>query len=192
MNNYEKTEREIYKKGLKFVKKRILAIDIGACYGLWTEWMSVDFEKVISIEPAYLNCKQLIKKYCLNHNIEIIHAAASNFVGTAELWNSIHKTNDISGHWTLVKPKNIQTESQPAYCIKLDDLERKPDYIKMDIQGTELQALKGAITLLKECSPVLNIETTQNDIYNPEISKFLDSFGYKIKCRIGKHEVFVK
>lgn len=191
LNNYEKNEYEIYKRGLKFVKQRKLALDIGACYGLWTQWMARDFQQVIAIEPAKLNWEKLVKNCSSNLNVEIINAAASDFTGSSELWNSIHKTNGVSGHWTLKKPK-IKVGSQSVYCIKVDDLERIPDYVKIDVQGAELEVLIGMIITLNQYSPILNIETIQNEKHNDSIGKFLSKIGYQKLTNVGKHEIFDK
>lgn len=70
--------------------------------------------------------------------------------------------------------------------VKLDDfIVDKPTYIKMDIEGAELNALKGAQQLIKNYTPKLAISVYHKlrDIY--EIVEWVDSLelGYKFYLR---------
>ena len=79
----------------------------------------------------------------------------------------------------------VNTETIDSFCSihKID----KIDILKMDIQGAELLALKGAIKLLEEKKiGLIYTETYFRRQYNNqplfhEISKFLADYGYYIQ-----------
>lgn len=56
----------------------------------------------------------------------------------------------------------------------LDEFHLEPFFMKLDIQGFELAALKGAQITLRRHSPVLLIETPE-----PALFEFVSQFGYK-------------
>ena len=66
---------------------------------------------------------------------------------------------------------------------RLDDLViPRPDIIKVDAEGMELEILKGALSLLKNCSPLLIFESWA-DLRNPfetvPLFRFLESLDYE-------------
>ena len=67
---------------------------------------------------------------------------------------------------------------------------KKIDFIKIDIQGFELNALKGAHNTLQTNNPVLCIE--EDDPKNTLIIKFLENLNYDLVDVIGKEHIFKK
>jgi FkbM family methyltransferase len=68
--------------------------------------------------------------------------------------------------------------------------ESKIDFIKLDLEGGELQAFKGAAQLLLRDHPVLLYEyqkenTAQHDYLPEEIEKLLSVYGYKKFSSVG-------
>lgn len=61
--------------------------------------------------------------------------------------------------------------------VDFDSLKRKPDIVKIDVQGHELAVLHGMHETIKMCSPILLIERSQAEI---DIKTFLEKFGYRI------------
>jgi len=72
-------------------------------------------------------------------------------------------------------------------CITLDDVSRelktigigKVDVIKIDVEGAEIEVLKGAKNLLESDKPILIIEVL-NDINLLRVKNMLKRYGYKI------------
>jgi FkbM family methyltransferase len=61
--------------------------------------------------------------------------------------------------------------------ISIDSLElERVDFIKIDVEGMEMDVLKGATETLKRCAPVLLVETLKSDAKT--IRAFLASVGY--------------
>lgn len=54
------------------------------------------------------------------------------------------------------RPKGIPGE--PVGTVRLDDVVPRADFIKMDVEGAEELALRGAAGLLERCRPVVMFE----------------------------------
>lgn len=61
--------------------------------------------------------------------------------------------------------------------ITLDSLDLSPDFIKIDIQGFEMRALRGMRKTLVKHRPLVLIERTSDRV---EITEFLGSMGYTV------------
>lgn len=70
--------------------------------------------------------------------------------------------------------KHLSIRELTCHIKTLDELSLTPYFIKIDVQGFELEVLKGAKQTLKNHTPILLIE----DI-NEQITGFLEEFGYK-------------
>jgi hypothetical protein len=61
-----------------------------------------------------------------------------------------------------------------------------PKFIKVDVEGAELDVLKGAVTILKNQSPIIYLET--HNVHRPgvdeECRSFLTSLGYRMTDKL--------
>jgi FkbM family methyltransferase len=82
--------------------------------------------------------------------------------------------------------------------ITLDEAVKKskfplPDLIKMDIQGAELDVLKGATKTLKHCKDlILELQHEEYNIGSPHkdvVIKYLDSIGFKLVTSAEKFDM---
>ena len=62
---------------------------------------------------------------------------------------------------------------------------RPPDYMKVDVEGAEYEALKGARKVLEQYHPVLFLDTHQREAHLPTI-ELLQSLGYEFEILDGK------
>lgn len=63
--------------------------------------------------------------------------------------------------------------------VALDSLElRRLDLVKLDIEGMELEALRGARALLERCRPILQVEANRAGA-RAELEKFVAALGYR-------------
>jgi len=78
---------------------------------------------------------------------------------------------------------------------RLDDLTahwagRKRQLLKLDVQGFELQVLRGATTVLKSCTYVYaecsEVALYEGQSLRPEVEKFLDGQGFVLKGRYNE------
>ncbi|MCX7882298.1 MAG: FkbM family methyltransferase [Brevinematales bacterium] len=139
-------------------------------------------------EPDRKNQKLLQKHLELNGvtNVTLVPCGVWNESGNLTFYeggtytSSFLKTNYINED-----PSRYDVTMVPV--VSLDEEYHKYrwekiDFIKMDIEGSEVQALEGARTLLSELSPTLLIETHQSEGKDTAgvVKEFLTSLGYTL------------
>ncbi len=62
--------------------------------------------------------------------------------------------------------------------IPIDELNLDVTFVKIDVEGTELSVLKGMISTIRRCKPVIMIERVHFTI--SEIQKTLHEFDYRL------------
>ncbi len=174
--NGQKWQRDT---ALKYVKSFRLCLDIGSNIGQWTRPLSKKFEKVICFEPN----KNFIE--CFNKNITENNVVLYNY----GLSDKEH-TAKQEGSTTILKNEPGDVECKTLDSFNFTDV----DLIKIDVDGFELQCVKGAVQTLTDNNPVLNIEmkwAKRPDVCN-KVSKILKSIGYIRTNTVKSDEVWLK
>jgi FkbM family methyltransferase len=133
--------------------------------------------KVIAIEPHPETIRQLRAQFEINGlaNAQIVAAAVSDRVGTTTL---------IDGYACMVKMSAFDSSQGeqmtiPAATTTLDEVAERfgfPEVVKMDIEGAEILALRGAATVLNR-KPTLLVEIHSEQV-SQEFYPLLEPFGY--------------
>jgi len=140
---------------LNFVNNFGVAMDVGAHVGTWAVDLVQKFDKVICFEPI------LEHRVCLQKNLEKfskdkyeIHSCAlGNAEGVVQL---SYADQGNSGTASIVEDDG---GDYAAHIKTLDSFNfSQIDYLKVDIEGFELQFLEGAVETIKRTKPVMNIE----------------------------------
>lgn len=137
---------------------------------------------VYAFEPLPRNVEFLEKHIKINKcdNIKIVAAAVSDHSGEAHFDLG---ASTAMGH--IAESGGIQVR-----MVALDEMLaagelRPPDYMKVDVEGAEYEALKGARTLLEKYHPLLFLDTHQREAHLPTI-ELLKELGYKFEILDGK------
>lgn len=152
----------IYEPELHYILKHLekvdyVFLDCGANIGYWSCLVTSSYygkKNSIAIEPSSSNYRLLKKNNEKNGNLfETIHHALSEFNNkTLTLYN-------LSDHASasLIKKETLDNTSkyEKVQSITIDEVSnkfniKKPILIKLDIEGVEIDALKGAIEVLKQ------------------------------------------
>lgn len=194
INQYEYQDKVKVREGDIF-------LDCGACLGDTALWAySKGAKTVYSFEPSPANYKYLQLNFKQNHIAEdlAILSAVGKEKGTLPFLlenQQLHagacrciseeRAQEIEGS-TNADLKKALTRVD---CIKLDDFckERNvtPTFIKMDIEGAELDALQGAAATIKQHKPRLAICLYHNVAHMWEIPAYVKSLvpEYKLYCK---------
>jgi FkbM family methyltransferase len=125
-----------------------LGLDVGANIGYTTLYLCRGMDRVIAIEPDPRSRKLLIK------NIE-----ANGFENSTQIYDfAISDKNDRQTICFADKPNlstlydrpGLKGQKHEILTQTIDSLGILPNFIKMDIEGSEVEALKGAMQCLKE------------------------------------------
>ena len=177
-------ERELETKKIleDLVRPGMMIYDIGANIGYYSNmflWLAD--VKLVCVEPLWPNVLLTKKNLALNgyHTIPVIHAAVSNRKG-----ESVFYVSDSSNLGTLNPNDSKFTHTLPTQLITLADIAAKygkPDLIRMDVEGHEVEILS---TLNKDLMPIVVFET-HHDRYNAQhdmmtVMQDLFDLGYHV------------
>ena len=139
-------------------------LDCGANYGYWSVLVSskpFGSRKAIAIEPSRQNFPKLANNVAINGNrFEAMKCAIGSARGTARLSGTKHEAFSIAGD---------QTDGEEVPVLALDNLlddgkvaANGKFLIKLDVEGVEIEAMKGGARLMQGDS-VLLCEEHGND-----------------------------
>ena len=159
-------------------------IDVGANVGNHIHGLSKYFDFFHAFEPDPRNFQLLKANMALRNNVCCHETALSDKQGRAVLLTD----NRNSGKSQIIKKNSqtAQTQNKNAIIVKTERLdnvisdESKVGFIKIDVEGHELQVLKGASRILKQQKPLILLEVLAQQIdggHSPALD-FLKEFGY--------------
>tara|TARA_B100001029_G_scaffold179146_1_gene187684 strand:+ start:1559 stop:2287 length:729 start_codon:yes stop_codon:yes gene_type:complete len=152
-------------------------IDIGACWGIYSLRLAKKFNdlKIKSVEPIKKNVNRIrdsIHKNSLT-NIEVYHTAVGDKNGTILLGSN----NDWSPNYKINEENiEITEQSQIQTLDGLFNLADQTIVMKIDVEGFEFEALKGAKKILKENKCYLQIEIRYENY--DKVEKILNELSY--------------
>jgi FkbM family methyltransferase len=167
-----------------------VAMDWGGHYGLVSVYMAKKVGpkgRVIAFEADPKNYGILMRNLELNgtENVTAVDKGIFDASGWLEFYSgggytsSFRKTDYVEkdkGRFVVARVPVVSLDDM-ADELKLDRL----DLIKIDIEGSEFPALKGAAETLKRCKPALLIETHVVDgkATADDVVEFLHNVGYE-------------
>lgn len=179
---------EILAEGMVFV-------DVGANLGLYSLFASRKVGtkgRVLAIEPSSREYDRLVTNCRLNavSNLTPLKLALSDFSGSSDL---LVASSDHAGHNTLGKFGYEGIVLDRKETVRVETLDniisqrtiQRVDVIKMDVEGSELLALKGGVETIRRFKPILLVEVSDRTLKNRGCSSemvlsFLDHAGYRI------------
>jgi len=163
-------------------KKFRTVVDIGAWCGTWAKAMEPYAKKIIAFEPDATHFE------CLQRNCTINCTPRMEAVG-AEIKEVSLTEDDFTQAKRIDKEGNIKMTT-------LDHLDYQDiDLIKIDVEGYEMEVLKGAVKTLASVQYLmieLNNATKKYGSNNIEIEKYINSLGYKLLINHWPDKVFYR
>ena len=169
-----------------------LCLDVGANRG-----QSIDALKmlpfpvrIVAFEPQPDRYRRLIKRFWKDFDVTILPFGASDQPSNTQIYVPYYRGYCFDGlaslqregveewlRWSIYgfDERKVSVRAFPCQTIRLDDLELGTvAFIKLDVQGSEHAALRGALETLHRDRPRLMIETP-----SPEVIALLEPLGYK-------------
>jgi FkbM family methyltransferase len=134
-----------------------IAIDGGANKGQWTLKLAERFCQVVAFEPHPISASQL--KAGALRNVSVVQAALWNVPETRPLIAypdlRICRIVEHDFLYSMGQGRNGSSVS----CLPLDTFRlQQVDFIKLDVEGAEAEALEGAVETINASHPVLLVE----------------------------------
>ena len=155
-------------------------LDVGAAFGEYLLFASMNpkIRYIYGFEPIPYLYKIIKKILNLNPSfakkIKIKNCALGDYTGSTKFY-----LNNVSIMYSRLTPSN----SNVIYDVsinRLDDLRLKiqpPVLMLIDVEGHEIQVLKGSINFIKKYRPTIIIEVWEKNIL--EYEKFISKMKYK-------------
>jgi FkbM family methyltransferase len=174
---YEHKKQELISEA---VRPNTVFYDVGANVGFYTLLSSVlvGGGKVFAFEPHLRNLEYLKRHIALNHikNVEVLELAIAHENGIALF--EIEPTGSMG---CLSSAGQVKVQTASLDCLLAQGKILPPNYIKMDIEGAELLALRGGEHCIRQHRPQIFLATHGPEIHS-ECCRLLDGWGYE--CQI--------
>jgi FkbM family methyltransferase len=163
-------------------------VDVGAHAGYYTllvQHLVKRNGKIISFEPNPSNFKYLFLTASVNYmkNVVLCRAAVSDFNGAAKLYIPKFIGHNSTSEGSLDSHVNDAVDSVDVPVVTLDSISKRmkvqPDVIKIDVEGAEVNVIKGALQTLAKGVKLVVIEMhTPNS--KRDIIELLKPFNYTL------------
>jgi FkbM family methyltransferase len=178
----------------RYFSDGVLAIDCGANIGVHTiEWAKhmTDWGSVLAVEAQERIYYALAGNIAINNcfNAVALNAAISDAPGTLKIPRPDYLVPSSFGSLELRRTSNTEYIGQPVdysernlvavEAISIDSLKLpRIDFIKIDIEGMEMEALAGAVESIAQHRPAMLIESIKSDA--EALQKWLKQHDYII------------
>lgn len=138
--------------------------DVGAFHGLLTCFFAKQARHVVAYEPTPPTHERLIDNVRLNKftNVTLRKCGVASQSGSLTMmWNPLTPGASKSSSPDAALPAGNKRETVPVVRLDEDIAAKglpKPEFIKVDVEGMELDVLKGAEKTLLSCRPTLFLE----------------------------------
>jgi FkbM family methyltransferase len=178
----------------RVLKPGMVFVDVGANVGLYSLFAGKKVGPqgtVLAVEASSREYQQLQRNVQLNAltNIRVVNVAVTDSAGEAELMvaPAEHGGHNTLGGFAYGTPVERKERVRTA---RLDDIIREEglarvDVIKMDIEGAEFTALRGAEQTLRQFHPLLLLEVSDRSLQHQNASSgqlldFVMGLGYRV------------
>jgi FkbM family methyltransferase len=186
---------------LKHTPGRRVACDIGAHCGIWSRILAMRFEKVEAFEPVPLHREFYRRNMAHADNWTLHECALGQRPG--EMTMTLYREHSMAAHIGPsrlggAKYAGLTTAGEITVPVRtLDSFGFEDvDFLKIDVEGFELQVLKGASETLKRWKPTIIVEQKPGNGsrygYGDQAAlPWLEALGAKMVAQTAGDYVFV-
>jgi FkbM family methyltransferase len=193
-------ERETMEMFAKLIGKNDIVWEVGAHIGYLTVFFCLLSSRVTAFEPSAENLKYLSRN--APANARIVPAAATeeeaenvplyteNLTGQNCSLLPDYREFDINaklaGYTAQRSVEHVRAVSLDSYSVRTSEV---PDFVKIDVEGAELEVLRGMTRILADRGPRLMVEMTDRE---NEVVALLGRFGYECTARFALNTFWEK
>jgi len=157
-------------------------LDVGANIGAHTLWFAKTTAAggggVFAFEPQQLVFQTLCANLALNSltNVFCYMKAVGQLPGEVRVpMLDPNRRNNFGALGT-----KLFGQGEPVPLMRLDDLPlNQCRLIKVDVEGMELDVLRGAVSFIRRLRPILYVENDREE-NAPQLIRFIESLGYEL------------
>lgn len=159
-----------------FVNGKSVVVDVGAHIGTFAIPLAAMVEQVIAFEPSPENGILLSRNVRENNvALRVVNKALGSEAGSGTL---LVRSASNAGANTIVPGGNIPV-------VTLDSEVARADFIKMDVEGMELDVVRGGVRLIERARPVVLFEVNLSQLRahgaSPRaLERFFTRRGYRL------------
>lgn len=198
----EQAEKDIISRLLPYFSSEPIIFDVGSNKGEWTDLILPYASEVHLFEPNTIFLHYTMVKYCERTNVKYMaDAVTSNDRQSVPFYYFVQENNGLSSIYDNPRWKDLPRKTDTVTTTTLDDYCKRRevgaiDFVKVDVEGAELDVITGAWKLLKDKKiKFIQIEYSphwQVPGYNmAHVIEFIAQFGYSLyNMRMERLETF--
>lgn len=184
----------------KYLHDESIILDIGANIGTWSIPLAIKNRKIYSFEPYDSSFYALCGNIFINKKEDIIYPNHTALIddATKKTIMMLPELENIGGCKLIEIDKDNNQQRYKLTTLDSFNFE-KVDFIKLDVEGQELNVLKGGVNTILKCKPIIFFECWSFDsphwsnisIPNThyELMNYINSLGYVInRINIDGHD----
>jgi len=163
-----------------YLRKDKITLDIGAAVGMYSSFFAQHSKHVHSFEavpPVYAQLVKIKGKY---DNVTTYNKAVCDFVGESEFYVDDKRLSN-SGFQNLVGGQKITVDTVTVDSMGFSNV----GFMKVDVEGNELDVLNGSVNTLNENRPVCMIEIYEKFNKYPCSTTFEFFFDSDYDCYVN-------
>ena len=162
-------------------KRRRTCVQAGGYIGFWPLRLAAAFERVLTFEVME-GCLEACRRNCAAlPNIEVSGLG----LGAVDGETLPIRPSASAGGWRVHPEGQLVAQMTTIDTMALTDC----DLIVLDIEGHEIEALKGAAETIARCKPVIHVEERGENL--KALPAYLRGLGYRQHVRIHADTVYV-
>ncbi len=180
-----------------YFKSGTTVLDIGAHFGGFSMWVVKNFPNVVvhAWEPQ----KRLFLELCANtalndfENSIIVHnSACGESAGVGWYLETDYKNNTNPGAINVCSSPPNQNPHKQTEILTIDQYKiSNVSVIKIDVEGMELNVLRGATETIKRSMPIIFMESWEGISSRPTAIEYLKAVGYNKILELGDEIVAI-
>lgn len=163
--------------GIAWTKKKGIAVQAGGHVGIFPNYLAGHFTEVYTFEPDPDLFACLLK----NRRPRVVPFpyALHSFKGKTTFMPNPGGTGSLRVDGSLV-----------VGTMTIDDLYERVNFIHLDVEGAEVDVLRGAHETICRHSPTLQLEILPR--FKDQIYDYVASIGYRLAHSLSRDHVFVR